>query len=175
MAWVLAAACVLLGACASPALRDADELSLQGHNEQALAVLDAARVRDPADHALQAAQQRQRELTISVLANQAASARAGGRTDIAKDLLARLETIAPTHPRTVGLREELRRDASHEQLLAEARLSTRAASSKRRPSCATCWSNRPDCPPHARCSSASRNTVRAPRRPAPRAWARTST
>jgi general secretion pathway protein D len=120
MAWVLAAACVLLGACASPALRDADELSLQGHNEQALAVLDAARVRDPADHALQAAQQRQRELTISVLANQAASARAGGRTDIAKDLLARLETIAPTHPRTVGLREELRRDASHEQLLAEA-------------------------------------------------------
>jgi len=120
LAWALTAAWLILAACASPALHDADELSLQGRHEQALAVLDAARAKDPADHALQAAQQRQRELTISVLANQAASARAGGRADIAKDLLARLEAIAPSHPRTVGLRDELQRDAVHKRLLGEA-------------------------------------------------------
>ena len=111
---------LLLVACATPALHDADELSLEGRQEQALAVLQAARARDPGNHALQAAEQRQRELTISVLANQAASARAGGRIDIAKDLLARLELIAPSHPRTVGLRDELGRDAMHDQMLKDA-------------------------------------------------------
>ncbi len=117
---LLAALCLLVAACASPALRDAEQLALQGRHEQALAVLDAARTRDPADHALQVAQQREREATISVLANQAASARAGGRTDVARDLLARLEAIAPAHPRTVGLRDELQRDARHQKMLAQA-------------------------------------------------------
>jgi general secretion pathway protein D len=116
----LLALCLTLASCASPALRDADQLALQGRNEQALAVLDAARARDPADHALQAARQRQLELTISVLANQAASARASGRDDVARDLLGRLEAIAPSHPRTAGLRDELQRDARHARLLAQA-------------------------------------------------------
>ena len=117
---LLVTLCLLLAACASPALNEADQLALEGRQEQALAVLDAARAHDPADHALQAAQQRQRELTISVLANQAASARAGGRSDLAMDLLTRLEALAPTHPRTVALRDELQRDARHERLLAQA-------------------------------------------------------
>jgi general secretion pathway protein D len=116
----LFALCLVLASCASPALHDADQLALEGHHEQALAVLDAARAHDPADRALQAARQRQLELTISVLANQAASARAGGRLDIARDLLARLEALAPEHPRTVALRDELQRDARHERLLAQA-------------------------------------------------------
>ena len=70
----LFALCLVLASCASPALHDADQLALEGHHEQALAVLDAARAHDPADRALQAARQRQLELTISVLANQAAMA-----------------------------------------------------------------------------------------------------
>ncbi len=119
-AWLAAALCMLLAACAAPALRDADQLALQGRHEQALAVLDAARARDPADHALQAAQQRERELAISMLANEAASARAGGRSDVARQLLARLEAISPTHPRTAGLRDELERDARHERRIAQA-------------------------------------------------------
>ena len=119
-AWLTVVASLLLAACAAPELHEADELSLQGRNEQALTVLENARTRDPADHAVQAAEQRQRELTISVMANQAASARAGGRIDIASDLLARLERIAPSHPRTVALRNELRRDASHDQALKDA-------------------------------------------------------
>jgi general secretion pathway protein D len=112
--------CALLAACASPALGDADQLALEGRHEQALAVLDAARRGDPGDHALQAAQQREREMTVSVLANQAASARAGGRLDVARDLLARLEKIDPDHPRTAALRDELRRDARHQLMLAQA-------------------------------------------------------
>jgi general secretion pathway protein D len=120
IAAALTASCLLLAACASPALHDADQLALEGRHEQALALLDEAQARDPADHALQAARQRQLELTISVLANQAASARAGGRTDIARDFLARLEALAPSHPRTVSLRDELQRDARHERLLAQA-------------------------------------------------------
>jgi general secretion pathway protein D len=116
----LLALCLTLAACASPALHDADQLALEGRHEQALAVLDAARAHDPADRALQAARQRQFELTVSVLANQAASARASGRTDVARDLLARLEALAPEHPRTVALREELQRDARHARLLAQA-------------------------------------------------------
>ncbi|MBC7663118.1 MAG: hypothetical protein H7276_04845, partial [Caulobacter sp.] len=103
--------CAVLAACASPALGDADQLALEGRHEQALAVLDAARRVDPGDHALQAAQQREREMTVSVLANQAASARAGGRLDVGRDLLARLEKNDPDHPRTAALRDELRRDA----------------------------------------------------------------
>ena len=118
--------CAVLAACASPALGDADQLALEGRHEQALAVLDAARRVDPGDHALQAAQQREREMTVSVLANQAASARAGGRLDVGRDLLARLEKIDPDHPRTAALRDELRRDARHQQMLAQASVALEA-------------------------------------------------
>jgi general secretion pathway protein D len=113
-----AAACLALLACGSPALRDAHQFAAQGRHEQALAVLDAARKRDPDDHALQAAQQQERELAIAVLANQAAAARAAGRADLARDSLKRLEDIDPTHPRAVGLRAGLERDARQQAQLA---------------------------------------------------------
>lgn len=117
---LLAAVAALLVACASPALRDANQLSLQGHPEQALSLLDAARRVDPADPALIAAQQRQRELAISVLANEAASARSAGRADLARELLARLTAIDPQHPRTVSLRNELQRDELQQGRLVQA-------------------------------------------------------
>ena len=113
-------ALLLLLGCAAPALREADQLVLDGQHEQALSVLDAARQRDPADNALRAAQRRQRELTIATLANQADAARASGQWGHARELLARMEALDANHPRTQGLRLELARATRHQQLLLEA-------------------------------------------------------
>jgi general secretion pathway protein D len=106
--------------CAAPALREADQLALDGQHEQALTVLDAARQRDPADSALRTAQRRQRELTLATLANQADAARVNGQWGQARDVLARLEALDANHPRTQGLRLELARATRHQQLLLEA-------------------------------------------------------
>ena len=113
-------ALLLLLGCASPALREADQLALEGQHEQALTVLDAARHQDPADSALRAAQRRQRELTIATLANQADAARANAQWSQARDVLARLEVLDANHLRTQNLRLELARAARHQQLLADA-------------------------------------------------------
>ena len=110
----------MLCGCAAPALREADQLALDGQHEQALTVLDAARQRDPADSALRAAQRRQRELTMATLANQADAARASGQWGQARDLLARMQALDANHPRTQGLRLELARATRHQQLLLEA-------------------------------------------------------
>lgn len=112
--------CVLLSACASPALLEADSLALEGRHELALAVLDSARQKDPADNALRAAQQRQRELTIATLASQADAARVAGRLDVSGVLLARLEALDPNHLRVQSLRSELGRAERHRQALAAA-------------------------------------------------------
>ena len=112
--------CALLFGCASPALREAEQLSLEGQPEQALNVLDAARAKDPADHALRAAQLRQRARTISLLANQAESARASGQPDAAQALLVRLDVLDPTNPRTQSLRREIERAKRHQKLLTDA-------------------------------------------------------
>ena len=106
--------------CAAPALREADQLALDGQHEQALTVLDTARQRDPADSALRAAQRRQRELTLATLANQADAARASGQWGQARELMARMEALDANHPRTQSLRLELARATRHQQLLLEA-------------------------------------------------------
>ena len=113
-------AVALLFGCAAPALREADQLALDGQHEQALTVLDAARQRDPGDSALRTAQRRQRELTMATLANQADAARANGQWGPAREMLARLEALDTNHPRTQGLRLELARATRHQQLLLEA-------------------------------------------------------
>ena len=116
----LLAVALLLFGCAAPALREAEQLALEGQHEQALTVLDAARHQDPADSALRAAQRRQRELTIATLANQADAARASWQWNSARDLLARLEALDANHLRTQNLRLELARAVRHQQLLLEA-------------------------------------------------------
>ena len=116
----LLAVALLLFGCAAPALREADQLALEGQHEQALTVLDAARQQNPADSALRAAQRRQRELTISTLANQADAARASGQWSSARDVLARLEALDANHLRTQNLRLELARAMRHQQQLLEA-------------------------------------------------------
>ena len=116
----LLAVALLLFGCAAPALREAEQLALEGQHEQALTVLDAARHQDPADSALRAAQRRKRELTIATLANQADAARASWQWNSARDLLARLEALDANHLRTQNLRFELARAVRHQQLLLEA-------------------------------------------------------
>ena len=114
--------CLTIGLCGceSTALREANQLSKAGQPEQALTVLDTARRQDPADNALRAAQQRQRELAIAKLANEGTAARANGQLAVARDMLARLEVLDAGHPRTQSLKLELDRGARHQQLLTEA-------------------------------------------------------
>lgn len=117
---VAAAACLLLTACASPVLRDAEQLSLTGQHEEALKLLDEARVQDPRDHAVQAAQQRERELTVAVLANQAEDALAKGRLEAAQTLLTRLEKVDANNPRAQTLKLELERSIRQQKSLTAA-------------------------------------------------------
>jgi general secretion pathway protein D len=115
-----AALCVLLAACASPALREAEQLSLNGQHEQAYAVLEQARSQDPGNLGLRAAAQREREMAISITANKAAETLAAGRIDAARELLKRLEALDPAHPRTQGLRADLERATRQQAVLAQA-------------------------------------------------------
>jgi general secretion pathway protein D len=122
LAPLLGALCLSVGllGCESPALREANQLSKAGQPEQALTVLDTARREDPADNALRAAQQRQRELSIAKLANEGTAARANGQLGVARDRLARLEVLDAGHPRTQSLKLEIERGVRHQQLIAEA-------------------------------------------------------
>jgi general secretion pathway protein D len=115
-----AALCLSLWGCAAPALREAEQLSIQGQHEQALQVLDSARREQPSDSGLRSAQTRQRELTISTLAVQAESARLNGQAGAADGLLARIDAIDAAHPRARSLRLEIQRSKRHQKLLAEA-------------------------------------------------------
>jgi general secretion pathway protein D len=119
-AFVIAALCVSLWGCASPALRDAEQLSLEGQHEQALKALDSARREKPADASLRSAQTRQRELTIATLAVQAESARLNGQVAAADSLLARIDAIDAEHPRAQSLRLEIQRSKRHQKLLGDA-------------------------------------------------------
>lgn len=112
--------CLSLWGCAAPALRDAEQLSIEGQHEQALTMLNNARREKPADASLRSAQTRQRELTIATLAVQAESARLNGQAAAADDLLARIEAIDAAHPRAQSLRLEIQRSKRHQKLLAEA-------------------------------------------------------
>ena len=109
-----------LWGCAAPALRDAEQLTLEGQHEQALKLLDSARREKPADASLRSAQTRQRELTIATLAVQAESARLNGQVAAADGLLARIDAIDAEHPRAQSLRREIQRSKRHQKLLEDA-------------------------------------------------------
>jgi general secretion pathway protein D len=111
----------LLQGCASSALQEAEQLTLEGRHEQSLAVLKQADQKTPGDPRVRAALQRQRELTLSTLAYQGEAARASGQTVAAFDLLGRMEALDADHPRTQTLRTELQRSARQEKALNEAR------------------------------------------------------
>jgi general secretion pathway protein D len=111
---------LLLAGCASPALREADDLVRRGDQEAALRVLRAAAAAAPDDRELRAAVQRQRDRSLLALATQAEGARAVGQLDLSAELLQRMEAIDADAPRTRGLRVALLRARSHEARAAQA-------------------------------------------------------
>jgi len=117
----LAFVVAVLAGCANPALRDADALRRQGRHADALALLDTALQARPADAALRAAAQREREAAVAQWLVQAEQAHASGRDDVCAQLLDRVEALQPQHPRAVWLRRDITRSARRQQVLAEAR------------------------------------------------------
>ena len=113
--------CLMLAACASPALKEADALRAQGQPEQALGVLQDALRAKPDDIALRSAVARDRERMVTQWLYQAEQANATGRADDARKLLDRIETLQPNAPRAVWLKREMDRGARDDRMLAEAR------------------------------------------------------
>ena len=115
----LAGLSLLLGACASTVIDDAERLSLAGQYEEALRTLDDALRRRPEDAALRTSHSRQRERVLVHLSTQVELALAAGRLEEAQRLLDRAQKLDPSQPRVVGLVEVLKR-ARQEALSAAA-------------------------------------------------------
>jgi general secretion pathway protein D len=108
-----------LAGCDTP-LRESQSLSMVGQHDRAVAVLAEAIAKDPGNHALLAAQARERELAIAQLTYSAEAARASGRAAAARQILERIDAIDPHDERGARLRAELARDEAHAQALAQA-------------------------------------------------------
>ena len=117
-----AAACLalLLGACASTAVDEAERLSLGGHYEEALRTLDDALRRRPDDAALRTHHSRQRERVLVQLSTQVELALAAGRLEEAQRLLDRALKLDATQARVIGLGEVIKRARSEQQAAAAA-------------------------------------------------------
>lgn len=117
---------LLLSACANPALREAEQQRLAGQYEAALFTLQAAHRAQPADATLKGAYVKQRDSTLTYLLYQADATRASGSAADHQAVLARLEAVAPGHPRVQALREDLVRRERIDRQLGEARAALQA-------------------------------------------------
>jgi general secretion pathway protein D len=99
----------LLAGCASVSMQ-ADRLAQAGQAEQALAMLETALLRDPADAELRAAWMRQRDRVVAGLMLRLDGERAAGRMDDAAATLQRLQALQPQHPRLEATRLEIARE-----------------------------------------------------------------
>lgn len=112
---------VLLAACANPALRQAEDLGRSNQWPAALRVLDDARVKDPSDPQLRAAQVRAREQATARLILQIEALRGAARWDEASALLSQLALADARHPRLAALTVDVERGRRHEVQLATGR------------------------------------------------------
>ena len=118
--WGLAAS-LMLAACAGPAaIEEAELLSRGGQYESAVARLQGALKERPEDRALRLAVLKEQDRAIAALTAQANAARDAGRPDDVKRVFARMEQIAPQHPRTQALRIEVDRLQRRARLLSDA-------------------------------------------------------
>lgn len=118
--WGLAAS-LMLAACAGPAaIEEAELLSRGGQYESAVARLQGALKERPEDRALRLAVLKEQDRAIAALSAQANAARDAGRPDDLKRVFARMEQIAPQHPRTQALRIEVERLQRRARLLSDA-------------------------------------------------------
>lgn len=112
---------LLLGACASPAVDQARQLGKQGQHEAALTTLRHALTESPNDRRLQLAYATLQEEAVNELVPKASVARSAGKLDEVRAVLSRLDSIAPQHPRTASIRQDLERIKRLERLLDDAR------------------------------------------------------
>lgn len=109
-----------LVACTTPQ-RQAQQLSAAGQHEAALAVLQQASAARPDDLGLRSAYVQQREATVTRLVVAAEEARAAGRLEQAGAVLARIDELAPQHPRAAAVREAMARQQRQQRLAQQAR------------------------------------------------------
>jgi general secretion pathway protein D len=121
--WLLAlCAAAMLAACGSPAIREAERLSLAGQHEAALERLQQGIAEDgnPNDTRLRGALAKQRDAVVAHLTLQADAARSEGRTADLEAIVQRLAKASPQHPRLVAYQADLKRIQRHQRLLDEA-------------------------------------------------------
>ena len=94
---------LLLGACASLPVDEAERLSREGRYEEALATLDAALQRAPDQPALRTAHSRQLDRVVVQVLARADVALASGRLDEADRLAERARSLAPGHARLAAV------------------------------------------------------------------------
>jgi general secretion pathway protein D len=114
---------LLLCACASGVIDDAERLSRSGRYEEALGKLDEALRARPNDPVLRTAHGRERERVLVQALVQADLARAAGRLDEADRLLERVRTLDPQQARAAALTRELaqaRREQTQRAVIAAA-------------------------------------------------------
>jgi len=117
---LLTAVALLLGACASPAIEQANQLGKQGQHEAALAKLREALADSPNDRRLQAAYAGIQDEAVNELVPKASVARSADKLDEVRAVLGRLEVIAPQHPRTAAIRMDMDRIKRMDRLMADA-------------------------------------------------------
>jgi general secretion pathway protein D len=123
MTWFHRLLCItslLLAACGSVAIDDAERFSRNGDLEAAYATLDNALRAQPGDAALRTAHSRARDRIVVRALATAELALAGGRTEEAQRLLDRVRRLDAQHPRLAGIEANIE-NAQREQRQVDAR------------------------------------------------------
>ncbi len=123
-----ALALALLAACGSAPIERAQALAREGRPAEALALLDQAARGAAAGEAqrLRAERLQVQQTAVAQALAQAERARAAGRLDEARALLARARTLEPESPRAAAVQAEIERSERAEAQLALAREEARA-------------------------------------------------
>ena len=121
-ATVLVLAFAALPGCSTPeVVRDAENAAAAGDHERAFAFYRDAAASGPADRPVRVAAARERDLALAQLNVQANAARIAGQSELALQLVLRLEAIDAADPRALALRREIERDARLSRRLTQAR------------------------------------------------------
>ena len=110
-----------LAGCATPqAIQEASLMSRDGQHEAAVARLEQALRESPDDREVRLALIRERDNAVAQLTLGLPTGRDVASTAMLQDRLARLEKVAPMHPRTQAMRLEVNRRLAHVQLMSDA-------------------------------------------------------
>lgn len=110
-----------LAGCATPqAIQEASLMSRDGQHEAAVTRLEQALRESPDDREVRLALIRERDNAVAQLTLGLPTGRDAASTAMLQDRLARLEKVAPMHPRTQAMRLEINRRLAHVQLMSDA-------------------------------------------------------